>query len=99
MDIISVRDMLNTMQLRGEDGELIPFSITFVTCDEKNDTGGNKITLDQAVLIGGPSKKTGGRNPNHFANYTRNIRHVDGDRIVKVHALLVTRFNGMRISQ
>lgn len=99
MDIIRVKDMLNTMQLRGEDGELIPFSISFVTLDEKLGTGGKKITLDQAVLVGGPGGKNKKRNPNHFENYTRNIRHLEGDRIIKIHALLVTRFNGMRIAQ
>lgn len=101
MEIIRVKDMLNTMIMRGADGELIPFSITFVTCDEKQDRGGKKITLDRAVLLGGPSSrnKRGGRDPRHFANYTRNIRHVDSDRIIKIHALLVTRFNGMRVAQ
>ena len=101
MEIIKAKDMLNTMAMRGADGELIPFSITFVTCDEKQDTGGKKITLDRAVLLGGPSmkEKRGGRNPRHYANYTRNIRHADGDRFIKIHALLVTRFNGMRVAQ
>lgn len=99
MDIIRVKDMLNTMLMRGEDGELIPFAITFVTLDEKKGTGGKKITLDRAILVGGPSSKSKGRNPNHFENYTRNICHAEGDRIIKIHALLVTRFNGMRIAQ
>lgn len=101
MDIITTRDMLNTMALRGHDGELIPFAITFVTCDEKQGTGGKKITLDRAELVGGPRTKAkqGGRDPRHYENYTRNIRHVESDRIIKVHALLVTRFNGMRVAQ
>ncbi|HWK58733.1 MAG TPA: hypothetical protein VNQ80_15425 [Parapedobacter sp.] len=101
MEIIKVKDMLNTMAMRGADGELIPFSITFVTCDEKLGTGGKKITLDRAVLLGGPSSKNkrGSRDPQHYGNYTRNIRHADSDRIIKIHALLVTRFNGMRVAQ
>lgn len=101
MEIIKVKDMLNTMAMRGADGELIPFSITFVTCDEKQGTGGKKITLDRAVLLGGPSSKNnrGVRDPQHYGNYTRNIRHENGDRIIKIHALLVTRFNGMRVAQ
>lgn len=91
--------MLNTMVMRGEDRELIPFSITFVTYDEKRGTGGEKITLDEAVFVGGPSRKNKKWSPNHFANYTRNIRALHGDRIMKVHALLVTRFNGYRVTQ
>lgn len=99
MEIISVQDMLNTMVMRGEDRELIPFSITFVTCNEKNRTGGDKITLKEAVFVGGPSKKTKARNPDHFGNFTRNIRALEGDRIIKIHPLLVTRFNGFRVTQ
>lgn len=99
MEIISVKDMLNTMVMRGEDRELIPFSITFVTCDEKRGVGGEKVTLKEAVFVGGPSKKNKKRNPNHFENYTRNIRALNGDRIITIHALLVTRFNGFRVTQ
>lgn len=99
MEIISVKDMLNTMVMRGEDRELIPFSITWVTCDEKMGVGGDKITLKEAVFVGGPSKRNSKRNPNHFENYTRNIRALEGDRIIKIHPLLVTRFNGFRVTQ
>jgi hypothetical protein len=99
MEIISVKDMLNTMMMRGEDGEFIPFDITWVTCDEKLGIGGDKITLKEAIFVGGPSKRRSKRNPNHFENYTRNIRALNGDRIITIHALLVTRFNGFRVTQ
>lgn len=90
--------MLNTMAMRGQDRELIPFSITFVTCDLTKGTGGEKITLDKAVLVGGRSSRSGVRNPNHHRNYTRNIRHIESDRIIKIHALLVTRFNDYKVT-
>lgn len=99
MNIIRVTDMLKTMQMRGEDREPIPFSITFVTCDLKKDEGGNKITLKEAILVGRARSKSEVKNPNHFANYTRNIRAVNSDKIIKVHALLVTKFNGQEITQ
>lgn len=100
MEIISVKDMLDTMVMRGEDRELIPFSITWVTLDEKRGMGGEKITLNEAVFVGGPSKRINKkRNPNHFENYTRNIRALHGDRIMTIHPLLVTRFNGFRVTQ
>lgn len=90
--------MLNTMAYRGQDRELEPFSITFVTCDLKKGTGGQKISLDKAVLVGGRSSKSGERNPQHDRNYTRNIRHLESDKIIKIHALLVTRFNGFKVT-
>jgi len=91
--------MLKTMQLRGEDRELIPFSITFVTCNLKLDEGGEKITIKKAILVGSGDSKSEVKNPNHFPNYTRNIRSVNSDQIVKIHPILVTRFNKQRITQ
>ena len=99
-EIISIRDMLNTMMMRGQDGQLIPFSIVFVTADLKKGTGGDRITFDSAVFVGGPTKRTDKkRNPNHYNNMTRNIRHVNSDRITTIHPHLVIRFNGMGIAQ
>lgn len=99
MEIIQVSDMLKTMEMRGQDRERIPFELTFVTCDMKKNTGGEKITLKEAVLMGGSSSKGESRNPNHYSNYTRNIKALKGDRIIKIHPLLVTRFNGKRVTQ
>lgn len=91
--------MLSEMVRRDEEGELIPFSITFVTCNLRMNTGGEKIHFDQAVFVGGPSKKSKQKNPNHFENFTRNIRAFDGDQIITIHPLLVTSFNGKEVTQ
>lgn len=99
VDFISIKDMLNIMQMRGEDRELIPFSLTFVTANRNKRTGGQKITFDEAVFVGGPSNRDKERNPNHFYNNTRNIRHKNSDRIVTIHPHLVMVFNGLRIVQ
>ena len=89
--------MLNVMHQRDGNGDHIPFGpITWVTHDSKRNSGGEKITLEKAVLVGGPSKSDRKYNPNHFDNYTRNIRSADGDRIMKIHVLLVTRFMGLK---
>lgn len=99
VDYISIKDMLNTMQMRGEDRELIPFSVTFVKADRKKRTGGQKITYDEAVFVGGPSSKDKERNPNHYFNHTRNIRHKNSDRITTIHPHLVLVFNGLKVVQ
>ncbi len=91
--MISVKDMLWTMQSRTTDGELIPFKIKFVTLNLKAGTGGDIIILDSAVLVGGSKSKSELRNPDHFNNYTRNIRATAGDKIIKMHPLLVIEFN------
>jgi hypothetical protein len=98
MEIIRVTEMLEEMTRRDEKGELIPFSITFVTCNQKLNTGGEKITFDRAVYAGG-SAKGKKRSPNHKDHFTRDIRHQDSDQLMRIHPLLVTKFNGKQIAQ
>lgn len=95
--MIRVTDMLKKMNEWESSVSHVPFSITFVKCNIKANTGGEKITLDRAVMVGGGKSKSESRNPNHFDNYTRNIRSAEGDRIMKLHVLHITRFNGMSI--
>ena len=73
------------------------FSITWVTNNSKLGTGGDKITLENAVLVGSGNSKSEKKNPDHYQNFTRNIKALDSDRIIKIHVLLVTRFNGMGV--
>lgn len=87
------------MTRRDEKGELIPFSITFVTCNQKLNTGGEKITFDRAVYAGGASQNKKRRSPNKADHFTREIRHQDGDRLMRIHPLLVTRYNGKSLAQ
>lgn len=85
--------------MRGQDRDFIPFSIEFVTCDRKKAKGGQIIRFDHAIFVGGPSRASKERNPNHYHNHTRNIRHRDSDRIVTIHSHLVLKFNGMEVVQ
>lgn len=95
--MIRVADMLRMMNEWESSGNRVPFSITWVTCNMKQNTGGEKITLDRAVLVGSGVSKSRDRNPNHFENYTRNIKSAEGDRIMKIHVLHITQFNGKKI--
>ncbi len=96
-DMIKIPDMLNVMNQRDGNGDFIPFGpITWVTNNKKLNTGGEKITLESAVLVGNVSQGDHKYNPNHFDNYTGNIRATDGDRIMKIHILLVTRFMDLK---
>jgi len=98
MDWIRIADMLATMQMRGQDGERIPFSITFVTASLKEDTGGQRITYEEAVLVGGGTSNSDLKNPDHFANYTRNLKAVGTDELRKFRPLLVDYFNGKTVT-
>lgn len=97
MEFTRVVDMLKIMTEKDGAGNPIPFSITFVTCDMRQNTGGKKITLKSAILPGYSTKINSKKNPNHYSNYTRNILAEGGDRPIKIHALLVTEFNGTGI--
>lgn len=83
--------------MKKTDGDSIPFSIEFVTCDEKNNNGGEVIVLNNAVLVGGFSSKSVSRNPNHYQNFTRNITAAGSMAIRKINIWLVIKFNGMEV--
>lgn len=89
-----MKDIVRAMAETDKFGEPIPFNLTFVTCDEKRGCGGEKITLNDAICIGGPSNRKMVRDPHHDINFTRNIRARSGDKIMTVSVLLITRFNG-----
>ena len=99
MEIIRVTEMLKEMLRRDENRNFLPFSLTWVTCNLKKNEGGEKITLNKAVFVGGQSERGTERNPNHAKNFTRNIRHLNSDRIMTIHPLLVTLFNGKQVAQ
>lgn len=94
MEFIKMKDIVKVMAETDRFGNPKPFDLTFVTCDEKRGIGGEKITLNNAICIGGPSTRKMIRDPHHDINFTRNIRAKDGDKIMTVSVLLITRFNG-----
>lgn len=96
--MISLRDALSVMACKGEDGSFLPFSLTLVTCNLREDTGGRRITYENAVLAGAPfGKKGSARSANHFINGTRNIYVPGKGRPITIHNICITEFNGERI--
>ena len=106
--MIELGDVLEQMAKKDRKGNLIPFSIEFVTADLKRDKGGEIKSLNNVVMVT-PSywrkKKTGlmmgiakpKRVQNHFENMTRNIRQLNDTAIVKLHIWLITKFNGQNV--
>lgn len=82
-----------------------PFSLAFVTSDDKRKTGGEWLEVknackyqpftraEQERLDKAQPKKTLFKNPNHYENSTRNIE-LKNNEIRKVHIRLIRRFNG-----
>jgi len=82
------------------------FSIRFVTCDHKKDSGGELVDIYKAVKNGSvkkehrvqsslqPVSRLLLKDPNHFENSTRNIKILNNGEIRKLHIRLIRRFNG-----
>ena len=86
-------------------GNPVSFQIKFVTADRKRKTGGEIINIPQACLCQGYRKgkhhidirpsanlSVATKNPNHWANSTRNLLLPNGG-IRAVHIRLIIEFN------
>ncbi|MDL5050655.1 hypothetical protein QQ054_32145 [Oscillatoria amoena NRMC-F 0135] len=104
--IISLTNALDVIYNTDRQGNPVPFSISFWTANERNQTGGDEITFNRAVLhikIRGKSVnvakaiKRRTRNPNHKANGTINIRQLGSDGITTIHPWLIKELNGKKV--
>jgi hypothetical protein len=91
MEFIRVAEMLAVMEMKDEGEYPIPFGMRFDTIE------GKRITCSQGILVGGMVSNSTARNPNHYANFTRNVRFVDSQEIRKFRPLLVEEFNGLKV--
>jgi hypothetical protein len=86
---VSLSDILSEMRKLDEAKNPIPFSISVRSFDAKKLSGGKLKVYENAVLLQAPKTKgvkrlsdqTPFKNPNHFANRTRNIKDVNGIHI------------------
>lgn len=96
---------MREMRNKDANGNPLPFSLEFVTCDVNRNTGGDIKRYAKAYLSGAEVdridqaekivKKRSGRQ-SHFKNATRNIKTTDGE-LHKVHIFLMTKFNGKTV--
>ena len=89
--------MLAIMQMRDQEGNRLPFKITYTTASLSAGTGGERITYESAVLVGGAISKSEQKNPDHFANYTRLLKGEGTEEVRKFRPLLVDSFNGKKV--
>lgn len=103
-DTISLKDVLDFM----DSGE--PFSIAFITCDQKKEKAGELITVDRARKHNWmspderrkleklqPESQILKKNPRHYENSTRNIMILVNREIRKIHIRLIRKFNGKTV--
>lgn len=89
-----------------------PCPVRFVTCDRRRGTGGEFRELAAArigsgkrqaapaapVLPGEPATVSGpARNPDHYANATRNLVDTTTGKLVKVHIYLLVAVAGRKV--
>lgn len=100
---IFLSDVLKEMKKLDNDNNPIPFSISGYSFSSQNNTGGKFYEYKNATLMQPPKVKgekrlsdpTPFKNPNHYQNYTRNIKTDKG--IKKINILFVLYFNGYQV--
>ncbi|MHB8209078.1 hypothetical protein [Mucilaginibacter sp.] len=96
--MVQLRDALNIMDARHPGGEPIPFSLTFITCNLTEKTGGERRSYEGVILAGGQfGKKNSPKNANHYDNGTRNVNIPGKSRPVTIHIYLITHLNNERV--
>ena len=107
---IQLSKVLESMEQLDHEGNPVRFQIRFVTANKSNKTGGEIIEVQDArkcignrngEIVFDKREKTAdnseiSRNPNHFANSTRNIILANGG-IRKVHIRLIIEFNNQKV--
>jgi hypothetical protein len=96
-------EVLKEMRKLDKDNNPIPFDVTIRTYNSQNKSGGRLVTYENAMLMQPPKKpgafrlsqKIDFKNPNHFANRTRNLKTNEG--IKKIHILFIIKFNGVDV--
>lgn len=108
--MITLKEVLEKMDERDKFDNPIPFSITFCTYSRFKNTGGDRISIDEAVKVVGKRKdktiidnrnsgpKAISKNPNHYKNHSRNIMIVSSKQIRKIHIRLIEKFNGLQVT-
>lgn len=107
---IKVYDVLKIMEKKTPEGEALSFDIVVRTFSRQNLSGGNIKRYNEARLLIGTKKSVRKKslisqvfapdkekkNPNHFANRTRNLELANGD-IKKINILYIVELNGKKV--
>lgn len=99
--MIFLNDVLKAMEELDQNNNLKPFSIEVVTADRSRRTGGEILSIENAVLTRTSKEKrdsaiqTGSRN--HYKNSTRNIKVLGTDQVRCIHIRLITKFNNHQV--
>lgn len=89
-DCILLKDALELMRKKDQNGHPVPFTLDYVTLDVKRKTGGKRI-VTKAIM---PHRRI---NSQMYKNAIRHIRVADIDRPVPVHIYLMLYINGKYI--
>lgn len=109
-ETIFLSEALKIIDRQDKIGGAIPFDLTFRSLQRNSKTGGKLYTYEQvkkyrkkkyehsetAMLNAVQSGERPQKNPNHFANRTRNLELQNGE-IKKIHIRLIISINGKTI--
>ncbi len=86
-EYILLKDALELMRKRDDNGFPIPFTIRYVTLDRQRKTGGQLKEVKAVMPSGSINKKM-------YRNAIRHIRVLPKNQLVPVHIYLFTQING-----
>ena len=107
---ISLKNAVAIIDRVDASGNAIPFYLTFRTYQKFSKTGGKLLEYNQvkklrskktipsnaSLLVAVQTPVATKRNPNHYANRTRNLELQNGDK-KKIHIRLIMSINGQKI--
>lgn len=112
-DTIYLQEVLQQMKTLDKEGKAVPFSIAARTWQRFSSTGGKMKRWAKAKLVMKeenpnvnsveslrikPKRRTVlKKNPDHFANKTRNIKVLPEGKIKKINIRCIVEFNGLKV--
>jgi hypothetical protein len=103
---ITMRDALEEMAKLDNYKRLKPFSVTYISYNQRTGRGGEILSFPNCYLkvvnnTGSRVKKGAihysSRQPDHWRNGTRNFEPIGSGKIMKLHIWLMIEFNGMEV--
>jgi hypothetical protein len=88
--------MLTELGKTDKQGNHLPAELRYTTANLQEGTGGDWVTRPGMVLMNRPNSK-GEKDANHDLNSTRNFYDTVNQKYVKIHPILIDRFQGKTV--
>jgi hypothetical protein len=91
--MIQFQDAIRLMRSKDRFGNLIPFKVEWVSCNEKLKTGGKVMVIEQAIYTFPRSASKQKTKTNNWLNGTIDVKPLGGSKFTRIHLQLIRRIN------